>query len=373
MTSRYGLIASALLAALMISGCGTLNASVPRKPKALPLPPLSGQAVQIAGYTAHVPAGPFQNTMVVDAALTPYGLVWSSYRSAVLRGSVYVMPHPYHVHLSPGDGHGTLERSGHVIAQIPQTYGGQTVDLYFAGATGPYLAFFLTPTSSQKTRAVGVIDLPSGRVSMLAPQEAKDAEVVVAGGRVGLITTARVVLYSPATGAYTTLPVADAPNLGYDLGYGLSPGSDAPPGHALSGVIAYPISFGRVIYGPPGWNLTETDTGGDWVRWQLTDPADTHSYVQETSSACNGCASIGYGVVPGALLSPGAARPPKSHWLSDFAIESLSYQQGSPYPVLSMFIAPVPGQGGSLQIEVSLPKARSTLAQRILRSFGVPH
>ncbi|MDA8344228.1 MAG: hypothetical protein M0Z66_01965 [Thermaerobacter sp.] len=368
-SGRCRVVGSALLAGLLLAGCGTPKAAVHRNPR--PLPPLSGQAVQIAGYTAHVPSGPLGNTMAVDAALTPYGLVWSSYRSAVLRGGVYVMPHPYRVHLSPGGGHGALERSGHVIAQIPQTDGGQSVDLYFAGATGPYLAFSLTPTSSHETLAVGIIDLPSGRVSMLAPQDARGADVVVAGGRVALVTTTKAVLYDLATGAYTTLPLPDTQTLGYDLGYGLLPGSHAAPGHALPGVAAYAISFGGVIYGPPGWKLSETDTGGDWVRWQLTDPVDAHSYVQKTESACNGCASIGW--VPGALLSPGPTKPPKSRWLSDFAIETESSQPGSPYPVLSMSIAPVPGRGGSLLVEVSLPKAQSALAQRILGSFGVPH
>lgn len=368
MQMRLGLVVAI---GLLLSACGAPKVQV--QPTLPPVPTYSAQPLRIAGYTAHIPPGPARNTFKVAAALTPYGLVWSSYRSAVLREGQDVMPHPYRIHLSPGGRHGSLEHSGRVIARIPQNYAGQSVDLAFNGATGPYLAFTLSQASSQATLATGVVGLVSGRVSMVRPVDARGAEVVAAGDRVGLIQKAKVVLYNPATGRYRTLPAVDGQTLGSDLAYGLPPGSHTALGHALRGVVAYPLGHGLVIYGPPGWKLSETDTGGDWVLWQVTDPADPHRYVQETTSACWGCSSIGSGLVPGALDSPGPAKPPTSHWVSDFAIESRYSLKGSPYPILSMWISPMPGSyGGRNTIEVSLPASQAALARRILESFGVP-
>jgi hypothetical protein len=336
----------------------------------------TGTPVAVDGYTAYLSADVLAGTPGVAAALTPYGLVWASYATAVDTSGSLAVPTPYSVEISPAPGSGPLDGSGRLLAQIPNQAGGQPADLHFVGATGPYLAFTLDATGTATTLAAGVLDLVTGKTTMLPAGLTTNAGIVVGGNRIGIIAQDATYVYDPKTSAVTSYPVADGPYLWADLAYGVPVGTTSAPDPPQAGVVAYAAGSSH-IFAPAGWLETSEPLGGDFTIWRVTDPADPASFVEVEAAPCMGCSVVS--LTAGALPAPQVVLPDATatpvvseRWLSDYVISYQGTVKGYRYPVWGLAIAPRPGQSGFEEVVASLPKSEASLAQAIIRSYPLP-
>ncbi len=336
----------------------------------------AGSPVSIDGYTAYLPPDVLANTPGVAAASTPYGLVWSSYAGAEDQGGSYIMAQPYAIEVSPTPGHGPLEGSGRLIAEIPASAGGQAVDLHFVGATGPYLGFTLDIAGAATTLDAGMLDLISGKITMAPTAIATDAGIVVGGGRMGILAPTATYVMQPGTGAIATYPLGDGPSLWQNLAYGQPIGTVAAPDPPGSGVASYAAGSAD-IYAPPNWQLTSEYLGGDFTIWRIKDPADPAAYVEAEIAPCVGCSVVsltdGSLPAPEVVLPDATATPDVSErWLTDDVIAFQGTAAGYRYPVWGLAIAPRPGQSGFEEVVVTLPASRASLAEAILSRYPLP-
>lgn len=366
---------------LLLGGCGTHSAKAAHKqPKGhkttSKATPPAGTPIAVDGYTAYLTADVLANTPGVAVALTPYGLVWSSYADSVDNAGSFLMPHPYGVEVSPSPGSGLLAGTGKLLAEIPADAGGQAVDLHFVGATGPYLGFTLDIAGSATTLDAGMLDLVTGKVTMAPQGLATDAGIVVGGGRMGVLGQLATYVLNPQTGSIASYPLADGTYLWADLAYGQPIGSTAVPDPSHSGVVAY-AAGSSVIYAPPLWRESSEQLGGDFTIWRIVDPLDPSAYVEVETAPCIGCSVVS--LTAGALPAPQVTLPDATgtpnvveRWLTDYVIAYHGTAPGYRYPVSGLAIAPRPGQSGFEEVVVALPPAQSALAAAILASYPLP-
>ena len=382
-TRRLRSMAGLSLLLIALSGCGGTHggAAVHKHKKAHHAAKIktglaAGTPVAVDGYTAYLPEDVLANTPGIAATLTPYGLVWSSFADSVDNAGSLTMPHPYSVEISPSPGKGPLEGSGRLLAQIPAEAGGQTADLHFVGATGPYLGFTLDIAGSATTLAAGLLDLETGRTTMLPDGLATNAGIVVGGGRMGVLGQNATYVFDPRTGKVASYPAADATYLWADLAYGAPVGSATVPDPPQPGVAAY-AAGNTHIYAPAGWRETSEQLGGDFTLWRITDPADAAAYVEVEAAPCIGCSVVS--LTAGALPAPQVVLPDATgtpdvteRWLSDYVVGYQGTASGYRYPVWGLAIAPRPGQSGFEEIVATLPKGDASLANAILASYPLP-
>ena len=336
----------------------------------------AGTPVDVDGYTTYLPADVLADTPGIVAALTPYGLVWSSYAASIDVGGTLTMPHPYTVELSPSPGSGPLSRGARPLAALPNRVGGQSADLHFVGASGPYIGFTLDVAGTATTLAAGMLDLATGKVRMAPQGLATDASVIVGGERMGILAPTATYVFDPKSGQVTGYPADDASYLWVDLAYGEAVGTQTVPDPPQPGVAAYPAG-NSVIYAPPRWQESSRQLGGDFTIWRVVNPADPSALVEVETAPCIGCSvvSLTAGALPApkVILPDGAGSPQVAErWLSDYAIAYHGSVKGYRYPVFGLAIAPRPGQSGFAEIVVSLPAAEFRLAQAILASYPLP-
>jgi hypothetical protein len=371
---------TALLA--LLGGCGGHGAAPAHKKtashktaaKAAAVP--AGTPVAVDGYTAYLPQDVLANTPGLDVALTPYGLVWSSYADAQDAGGALVMPHPFAVEVSPTPGSGPLAGSGRLVAEIPASAGLQSADLHFVGTSGPYLGFTLDVAGTATTIGAGMLDLRTGQITMAPENLTSDAGVVVAGERMGILAPNATYVMDPRSGSLQTYPVAAGSDLWQDLAYGLPIGQSTMPDPAGPGVVPY--AAGSVtVYGPPAWQETSERLGGGFTIWRLRDPGDPAAFVEVETAPCVGCSVVS--LTDGALPAPQVVLPDATatpdvseHWLSDYVIAYHGTVKGYHYPVWGLAIAPRPGQSGFEEVVVALPEAEASLAQDILGRYPLP-
>ncbi len=366
---------------LLLGGCGASSARASHKQvkthkSAAKGPASTGTPIAVDGYTAYLPAGVLADTPGVAAALTPYGLVWSTYADAVDEAGSFMMPHPYAIEVSPSPGSGPLAGSGRLIAEIPASVAGQAADLHFVGATGPYLGFTLDIAGSATTLDAGLLDLLTGKVTMLPAGLTTNAGVVVGGGRMGILAPTATYVFDPGTDSVTAYPIDAGTNLWADLAYGQPVGSADVPDPVEPGVTAY-AAGSSLIYAPPGWRESSEQLGGDFTIWRIVDPADPAAFVEVETAPCVGCSVVS--LTAGALPAPQVTLPDGTgtpdvtqRWLTDYAIGYQGTAPGYHYPVWGLAIAPRPGQSGFEEVVVTLPASESKLADAIIASYPLP-
>ncbi len=372
----------ALLLALL-GGCGAPSGKATQTHKSAKTHKTSAKAtvpagtpVTADGYTAYLAPNVLANTPGLVAALTPYGLVWSSYADATDDGGSFVMPHPYAIEISPSPGSGALAGSGRLIAEIPQSVGTQSADLHFVGTSGPYLGFALDVAGTATTLDAGMLDLRTGQVTMAPSSITASAGMVVAGARMGILAPTATYVMDPRTGAVETYSLSDAPHLWQDLAYGLPLGAATVPDPPQPGVVSYQAGS-TTIYGPPLWRETSERLGGGFTIWRIVDPADPAAYVEVEAAPCIGCSvvSLTDGALPApeVVLPDATATPDVSQtWLSDYVISYHGTAKGYRYPVWGLAIAPRPGQSGFEEVVVTLPASEASMAEHILARYPLP-
>ena len=380
---------AALLTVGLLAGCGAHPAKTANKTHAKSAAEKSGKKdptphqaagltpVAVQGYTADLPADILSETPGIAAALTPYGLVWSSYAGARATAGGYEVAGPFDVEISPWQGQGQLAASGRLLSSIPSSVDGQSAELHFVGATGRYLGFALDAAGSAATLEAGMIDLKTGRVVAAPAHVAADAGVVAAGGRLGILGPQSAYVFDPVSRTLTTYPASVEVDLALDLAYGLPvPTALAPAAKPRAGVAVHDAD-GLALFAPQGWAVSEDQLGGGFSLWRFQDPGDPAAFVEVETSTCSGCNAVS--LTAGALPAPQVRLPDatgtpdlKEHWLTDFAIAFSGTAPGYRYPVTGLAIAPLPGRSGFLDVIAALPPDEQSLAQSIVASYALP-